>query len=119
MPQHRNKYPVIRILLLGSFIACLTYLFHPAAGSFSLVINGQPVAEPLARFAVIPTLLAVLFFTGILMLLAFFGAGLLIFAGAFLLVMLGIFVVAPYFWPMLLIIFLIIALLSVGDNDSD
>ena len=59
-----------------------------------------------------------LFFTGILMLLAFFGVGLLIFAGAFLFVMLGIFVIAPYFWPILLIIFLVIALLSVADSDA-
>ena len=118
MPHHRNKYRLIRILLLGSLIALLVYLFHPAVGSFSLVINGEPVAEPLARFAAIPTLFAVMFFTGILMLLAFFGVGLLIFAEAFLFVMLGIFVIAPYFWPILLIIFLVIALLSFGDSDA-
>ncbi len=117
MQQHQKKYSIIRILLLGSLIACLVYLFHPAVGSFNLVINGEPVAEPLARFAAIPTLLTVLFFTGLLMLLAFFGVGLMLFAGAFLFVMLGIFVVAPYFWPILVIIFLIIALLSFGDND--
>lgn len=118
MSQQRKRYVIIRILLLGCLIALLVYLFHPAVGSFNLMINGEPVAEPLVRFAAIPALFVVLFFTAILMLLAFFGVGLMVFAGAFLFVMLGIFVVAPYFWPLLLIIFLIIALLSVGDNEQ-
>jgi hypothetical protein len=118
MQRNRNNYLIIKILLVGCFIVSLIYLFHPEAGQLSIVINGDPVADPLVRFAAIPALLAVLFFTCILIVLAFVGVGLLMFMGVILLMMLGVFFVAPYFWPMLVIIFLMITLMSLGNNKT-
>ncbi len=118
MQYNRNTHLIIKILLFGGFITTLIYLFHPEAGQFSLEINGEPVADPLIRFAAIPTLLTVLFFTGILMVLAFFGIGLLIFISVFLFMMLAVFIVAPYFWPVLVIIFFMIALMSFSNKKS-
>ncbi|MDD5461190.1 MAG: hypothetical protein PHG00_06105 [Methylococcales bacterium] len=108
----------MKILAVGGLIAALVYFFHPGTGQFSLVINGQPVAEPLVRFAAIPALLIVMFFTAVLMLLAFFGVGLFIFLAALAFFGWGVFIVAPYFWPVLAIIFLIILLMSFGDNKN-
>lgn len=116
MQRNRNNHLIIRILLIGGLLASLIYLFHPEAGQFSVMINGEPVADPLVRFAAIPTILAVLFFIGILMVLAFIGVGLLMFLGALLFLLFGVFIVAPYSWPMLVIIFLMIALMSLGEN---
>lgn len=118
MNHKRNNHLVTKILLIGALIAGLIYLFHPEAGQFSVVINGEPVSDPLVCFAAIPTILAVLFFTGILIVLTFFGVGLLVFLGAWLFMMLGVFIVAPYVWPMLVIIFLMIALMSFGNTKS-
>ena len=118
MKQNRNIHLIIKVLLVGGLFATLTYLFHPAGGQFSVMINGEPVADPIVRFAAIPTLLAVLFFTGILTVLAFFGVGLFIFLAALMFMMLGFFVVAPYSWPVLLIIILMIALMSFGDKKN-
>jgi len=116
--RNRNTHLIIKILLIGSLIAGLIYLFHPTAGEFSVMINGEPVADPLARFAVIPTIFAVLFFTGILMVLVFLGAGLLVFLGALIFMMFGIFFMAPYFWPALIIIFFMIVLLSFDNKNT-
>jgi len=118
MQQTPNTHLIIKILLVGGFATSLIYLFHPEAGQISLVINGEPVADPLIRFAVIPTILTALFFTSILMVLAFFGIGLLMFIGAFLFIMLVVFIVAPYFWPILVIIFLMIAIMSFSENKT-
>lgn len=118
MQRNRNTHLVIKILLVGGFITSLIYLFHPETEQLSVIINGEPVADPLIRFAAIPALLTVLFFTGILMVLAFFGIGLLMFVGALLFMMFGIFIVAPYSWPILLIVFLLIALMSSTENKS-
>ncbi|MCF6251984.1 MAG: hypothetical protein L3J75_12045 [Methylococcaceae bacterium] len=118
MKINRNTHLIIKILLVGSLIACLIYLFHPEAGQFSLVVNGEPVADPLMRFAALPTLLTVLFFTGILMVFAFLGIGFLMFLSVFLFMMLAVFIIAPYFWPMLVIIFLMIVLMSFSENKS-
>jgi hypothetical protein len=52
------------------------------------------------------------------MVLAFFGIGLLMFICAFLFIMLVVFIVAPYFWPILVIIFLIIAIMSFSENKT-
>lgn len=118
MQDNRKTHLIIKILLVGGLITSLIYLFHPETKQFSVIINGEPVANPLIRFAAIPTILTVLFFTGILMVLAFFGIGLLIFLGAFLFMMLGVFIIAPYSWPILLIVFLVIALMSLTENKS-
>jgi hypothetical protein len=119
MQHKRNSSLLVKILLIGGFVASLIYLFHPEAGQFSIMLNGKPVTAPLVRFAAIPALLAVLCFTGMLILLAFFGAGLLMFLSTLLLVFFGIFFIAPYAWPMLVIIILLILFISFGDNKKD
>ena len=45
MQRNQNTYLIIKILLVGGFITSLIYLFHPEAEQFSLIINGEPVAE--------------------------------------------------------------------------
>ena len=118
MQRNRNTHLIIKILLIGGLLTSLIYLFHPETEQFSVIMNGEPVANPLIRFAAIPTILTVLFFTGILMVLAFFGIGLLIFLGVFLFMMLGVFIIAPFSWPILLIVFLVIVLMSLTENKS-
>jgi hypothetical protein len=118
MSQQQNSNLILKILVIGGLIAALVYFFHPGVGEFSLIINGQPVADPLIRFAAIPAFLMVMSFTAVLMLLAFLGVGMFIFMGALVFVMFGIFIVAPYFWPMLAIIFLVILLMSLGNNKN-
>ncbi len=118
MSQHENRnHPlIIKILLTGVLIASLIYFFHPTTSQFSIVINGEPIANPLARLAVIPSVLAVIFFTGILIILAFLGTGMMIILGTLMFSFLGIFFIAPFSWPFLLIIFVMILLLSPGDK---
>ncbi len=118
MQTNRNSQLLIKILLMGILVVGLIYFFHPDTGQFSIFINGQPVADPLVRLAAIPTILTVLFFTGILMVLAFFGAGLLIFLGVLFFFMMGIFFMAPFSWPLLIIIFLMIVLMSFDNNEK-
>ncbi|MFZ2169341.1 MAG: hypothetical protein WAW61_06830 [Methylococcaceae bacterium] len=112
MTQKQSNNLILKILVIGALIAALVYFFHPGVGQFSLIIDGQPVADPLIRFAAIPAFLIVMVFTAVLMLLAFLGVGMFLFIAALVFVMLGIFIVAPYFWPMLAIIFLLILLMS-------
>jgi len=112
MAQQHNTHLILKILLIGGLVTTLIYLFHPGVGEFSLIINNEPVAEPLACFAAIPTLLIALLLMSVLMLLAFFGVGLFIFIAVLGFSMLGMFLVAPYFWPLLVVIFLIILLMS-------
>lgn len=116
--KQQNNHFILKILLIGGFIAALVYFFHPAVGQITLIINGEPVADPLIRFAAIPTLLIAMLFTGALMLLAFLGVGMVMFMTALGFVMLGIFMVAPYFWPVLVIVFFIILLMSLGNTKS-
>ena len=68
---------VIKVFAVGVVIAILSYLFHPEVGQFSLMLNGSPVAEPLVRFAAIPTFLVIMLVTGILMVLLFLVSGFL------------------------------------------
>jgi len=119
MPQQQKNHLILKILVLGGFIASLVYFFHPGVGQFSLIINGEPVADPLIRFAAFPTLLITLLFTSILLVFAFIGVGMFIFMLAFVFVTLGVFMVAPYFWPVLAIIFLIILFMSFDSNKDD
>lgn len=114
MNHSNNRHLVRKVFIVGIFIAALIYLFHPGVGQLSLIINGEPVAEPLARFAAIPTMLLAIAISVFLGLLLFFGAGLLLFLGALFFAFFGIILVAPYFWPMLVIILLVIALISIG-----
>ncbi|MGZ8935584.1 MAG: hypothetical protein ACXW04_11870 [Methylobacter sp.] len=115
--QCSNKL-ITKVLIIGGLIAILSYLFHPDVGQLSMMINGEPIADPLVHFAAIPTLLAVIFITGILTLLLFFGVGILMFFAALIFAMLGIGLVAPYFWPVLLIICLITALMGLSNSNK-
>ena len=115
--QRKNKL-MTKVLMVGLVIAILSYLFHPDVGQFSIMMNGQPVAEPLVRFAAIPTFLVIIFITVVLMVLLFVGVGVFLFMAAIFVAFAGIAVVEPFFWPILLIIFLIIALTSFGREDK-
>jgi len=101
-----------KVLIVGLVIAIFSYLFHPDVGQFGLMINGEPVADQLVRFAAVPTFLVVMLITGALMVLLFLGVGALLFMAATFIALLGIAIAVPFFWPILLIIFLIIALMS-------
>jgi hypothetical protein len=107
-----------KILIVGLVIAIFSYLFHPDVGEFSLMMNGQPVANPFVHFAAIPTFLMIMLITGVLMVLLFLGVGVFLFMAAAFIALLGIVFVVPFFWPILLIIFLIIALTSFSPNDK-
>lgn len=69
-PKH-NKKLIIKVLVVGAIIAILSYLFHPGVGQLSVMLNGEPVAEPLVRFAAIPTFLLIMMITGVLVALLF------------------------------------------------
>jgi hypothetical protein len=118
MSKQRKNYLIFKILFMGGFIASLVYFFHPSSEQFSLIINGEPVADPLTRFTAIPSLLIVMLFTSVLMVLAFIGVGVFMFIAAIAFSMLGVFIVAPYFWPVLVIIGFIIVFMSF-DNDKN
>jgi hypothetical protein len=81
MGAQQNKKLIIKVVAVGDIIAILIYLFHPGVGHLNLMINGEPVAEPLIRFAAIQTFLAVMALTGLLTVLLFLGFGILIFFG--------------------------------------
>lgn len=116
MEQQRNHKLITKVLITGLVIALLSYLFHPDVGHFSIMMNGQPVADPLVRFAAIPSLIVIMLFTGALMVMLFLGVGMFIFLGALFIALLGVAFAEPFFWPILLIIFLIIVLTSSSHN---
>ena len=116
-PQRNNKL-MTKILIVGLVIAIFSYLFHPDVGQFSIMMNGEPVADPLVRFAAIPAFLVIMLITGVLMMLLFLGVGVFIFMAATFIALLGIAIAVPFFWPILLIIFLLIALLSFSHNQK-
>jgi hypothetical protein len=115
----RNNKLMTKVLMVGLVIAILSYLFHPDIGQFSIMMNGEPVADPLVRFAAIPTLLVIMLITGVLMVLLFLGVGVFIFMAAIFLAFVGIGVAEPFFWPILLIIFLIVTLMSFSHTHKD
>jgi len=116
MPQRSNFNLILKILFIGGLISAVVYYFHPGVGTFSLVINGQPVADPLIRLAAFPTFLFTVFFAAILMFVAFIGIGLLTFFLVLVLLMLGVVMVAPYSWPVIAFIFVIVMLMSFGNT---
>ncbi|MDD5413126.1 MAG: hypothetical protein PHF31_17265 [Methylobacter sp.] len=118
MEHKSNKKLITKVLISGGIIAMLSYLFHPGVGQFSVMINGEPVAEPLARFAAIPTFLVIMLTTGLLMVLLFLGVGVLMFLAAMLFAFAVCVIIAPYFWPVLVIIFLIIALMAFSNGNK-
>jgi hypothetical protein len=118
MPQKPNKKLIAKVLIAGAIIAILSYLFHPDAGQLSVTLNGEPVAEPLLRFAAVPTFLLIMIITGVLMVLLFLGVGVFMFLFVLFVALIGIFIMAPYFWPVLVIILLMITLMTVGNNKN-
>ncbi len=56
MQQKRNKKLPAQVLIIGVVIDVLSYLFPPGVGQLNVMLNGEPVAEPLVRLAAIPTL---------------------------------------------------------------
>ena len=118
MVMNKKTSLAVKVLLIGSLVAALIYLFHPAAGQFSIIINGEPVTNPIIQLAAFPTLLAILLFTGILTALAFFGIGVFMFLSVLIFMLLGIFMIAPYAWPVLTVIFITIVVMSFGNNKS-
>jgi len=119
MQQKHNKKLIVKVLVIGAVIAILSYLFHPGVGRLSVMFNGEPVAEPLVRFAAGPTFLLIMIITGVLMVLLFLGAGIFMFLFAMIFALIGIFMMAPYFWPVLTIILLIVTLMAVGNGNKD
>jgi hypothetical protein len=119
MKPKRNSTLITKVLIIGAVIAVLSYLFHPDVGQLMVSFNGQPVADPLVRFAAVPSFLLMMFLTGLLMLLLFLGVG----AMMFIVVLVAAFafgvMLVPYFWPMLVIIFLIIALTAVSHDEKE
>ncbi|MEC4748645.1 hypothetical protein [Methylomicrobium sp. Wu6] len=119
MSSKQNKKLIVKVLILGIVIAILSYLFHPDVGQFNLTINGKPVADPLIRFAAIPTFLAFLGIAILLSVLIFLGFSLLMFLIALGFALTATVIIAPYFWPLLAIIFLIIALATLRHDNSE
>jgi hypothetical protein len=119
MKNKCNTRLLTKILTIGLMIAVLSYLFHPDVGQLSVIYNGQPVADPLVRFAAIPTFMLIIGLAGFLALMLFFGLGIFVFMGALLGVLMVSVVIAPYFWPVLMIIMLIIALMSFSHADKN
>lgn len=119
MQQKHNKTLIARVLIVGAIIAILSYFFHPGIGQLSVMINGEPVAEPLVRFAAGPTFLLIMIIIGVMMVLLFLGVGVFVFLFAMLVALMGVFIVAPYFWPVLIIILLMITLMTVSNGKKD
>ena len=119
MNNSHNSHLISKILIIGVLIAALIYLFHPGVGQLSVIINGEPVPQPWAGLAAIPTMLLVLAISVMLGLLIFFGVGLFMFLGALFFAFFGVILIAPYFWPVLVIIFLVIALMSIGNGNRN
>jgi hypothetical protein len=114
-PTH-IKNLILKVLILGGIIAVLSYLFHPSVGQLTLTINGQPVSEPLIRFAALPTFLAVMAIVSLLSIMIFLGVGLLLSILAVVFAFIACAFIAPYLWPLLAIIFLVILLTSYNHT---
>jgi hypothetical protein len=97
---------------MGILVALLSYLFHPDVGVLKLMVNGQPVDNALLGFAAIPSALIILLFSGILAVLLFLGVGFVVFLAALFVALVGMFLVAPFFWPLLVVIFFLVAVMS-------
>ena len=115
--KQNHHFLIKALLVMGLVIAILSYLFHPDVGVFKLIVNGQPVESSFVQFAAIPSVLVVMLIVGIVAVLLFFGIGLAMFLIALFFAMLGIFLIAPFFWPVLVVIFLMFALMSVDSRN--
>lgn len=119
MQRKRNNKLIAKVLIVGAVIAILSFLFHPGAGQLSIMLNGEPVADPLVRFAAVPTVISILILTAVMTVLLFLGVGVFMFLFAIFIAFIGIFIMAPYFWPVLVIMLLMIALMVVGNGSKD
>lgn len=113
MTNQRNLTLISKVIIIGSVLAVLSYLFHPEVGQLSITINGQPVADPLFRMAALPTFLLIIGLAVILTALLFLGFGMLMFLGTLSFGLLLCVLFAPYFWPILAMIFVLIAVMSI------
>ncbi len=118
MKRNVNGSFVIKALLAGLLVTALVYFLYPVGSHFTMMINGEPIIDPVAQFAIFPALLAVLVFTGLFFILAFLGAGLFVFLAAFLFLLFGVFMIAPYVWPLLLVAFIIVLMMLFGEKIS-
>jgi hypothetical protein len=107
---------LLKIILVGVLLALLAYAFHPDVGHLSLTINGEPVANPLARVAALPAILVILLLTGALAVLVMLGVGSLLLVALALTGAVGIIIAVPYFWPVLAIVVLAVALASLDGK---
>ncbi len=117
MAQKRNIRLITKVLIIGAAIAVLSYLFHPEVGQLSVMINGQPISEPLVRIAAIPTFLVIMGLAVILTIMLFLGIGVFMFLGALFIALTVCIMLAPYFWPVLMMIFLLIAVMSISHEN--
>lgn len=108
---------IVKILVLGGFLALLAYLFHPGVGDVRIIVNGEPLGTPAAYFAALPTILLIMLFIAILSALVFLEVGMLLFGTTLLFGMLGVALLIPYFWPVLAIVLLSLLLASLGDSN--
>lgn len=115
--KHNNRLTA-KVLIAGAAIAILSYLLYPGAGQLGVMLNGDAVAEPLVRFAAVPTFLLVMIITGILMVLLFLGVGVFMLLCAIFVALAGVFIMAPSFWPVLVIIVLMIASMIAGNGNK-
>jgi hypothetical protein len=116
--ERKKSGLILKIVLLGLLLALLAYVFHPDVGHLSITINGEPVANPLARIAAIPAFLAILLLTGLLAGLVILGTGTFLLIGLVLLGTAGIALAVPYFWPVLVIVILAVSLASLGGREK-
>ncbi len=113
MKAQGNHTLISKVLIVGLIIAIGSFLFHPEVGQFSLMWNGAPIATPWLNFAALPTVLFIMLITGLLMVLLFLGVGVFLFMGAVFLALLGLFILVPFFWPILLRMFLLMTVFSL------
>lgn len=118
MQKKRNNNLILKVIVLGGLIAILIYVFHPGVGTLGLIINGEPVADPLTRIAAIPTLFFTLLLMAVLLTVAFFGFGIMMFMAVLMFSLLSVLLMAPYFWPILVIIFLVISIMSISEKQD-
>ncbi|WFP51870.1 hypothetical protein PL263_07515 [Methylomonas sp. EFPC3] len=119
MPEPKNRHLPIKTLLLGSVFAGLIYFFHPEVGRVSLLVDGQPVADPLFRLAAVPILLVVTGLIAALALIALFGMGMMIFFAVLGFSAIGILLLAPYSWPILLLFCLMLLAMSWHGKEDE
>ncbi len=116
-PKHKIGL-MAKVLMIGVLIAVLSYLFHPETGQLMVTLNGQPVPETLVKLAAVPTFLLVLCLVIALSVLLFFGVGFFMFVGTLFFALAICMVMAPYFWPIPLIIFLVVSLSSYDHKNK-